>query len=69
MSTTAPLFPDLPVPAPRRAVFLPRYCPRNPAMRTALSFAMKLVESADDAQKREYYEKMRLALLAKDGLT
>jgi len=68
VTTTAPLFEDLPVPAPRRAVFLPRNLPRNPAIRTALTFAMRMCETRDEAAKREYYENMRLALLAKDGV-
>ena len=68
MDGTAPLFADLPVPPPRRAVFLPRHLPRNPALRTALHFAMRMCESRDAAAKREYYENMRRALLAKDGV-
>jgi hypothetical protein len=68
MNTTAPLFDDLPVPPPRRPVFLPRELPRNPALRTALTFAVRMCETRDAAAKREYYENMRRALLAKDGV-
>ncbi len=65
---TAPLFHDLPVPPPRRQVFAVQYCPKNKAMRTAIQFAMQLVQTADPQRKRELKDKMMLAILAKDGV-
>jgi hypothetical protein len=68
MTTTAPLFDDLPVPPPRRKAFVPRYCPRNPALQTALRFAMAAATAPDEARRKECHEKMMLAIRAKDGL-
>lgn len=69
MTTTAPLFDDLPLPPPRRKAFVSSYVPTCKPLRTAQYFARQLVEAPDAQRKTECYQKMIAAVLAKDGVS